>query len=242
MDKKKRGGKMTRAEKLARELRPEPKKRFSIGGSGASLTKKQPLDIEMGVNYRLRLRVPPVRGTKQVDEKEFKTLLKAKKTKRLRIRIVDEIPMTKEEFKKKLEDGTFLTRRGRRTVIERRIAALEYFERVEENWWIQNQLGLLYYFDQRDERHAKRLYAHWFNEYAPKVARAINYLKDKGRTDEAKELEEHFLKLIDTNTPRRTALTGLRYKIRTLTLKGDVQGLRQLFEELQPLKKALEPS
>jgi len=239
---KKRKRKTTSVDRLAKHLKPGSKKGFSIGGTGASMTKKTKIDIEMGYDYRKRLKVPPVRGIKQLDKKDFKNLLKDGKTKRPRYARIDEIPMTKEEFKKKLEDGDFLTRRGHRTVTERRIAAMEFMVGVEERWWVQQQLSLLYIFDLKAEKEQEKLYKQWTKEMVPKVVRAILFLRKNNRTEDADALQEYFEGLVEANKPKKPVLSGLRYKVRSLTLAGDTMKLRQLFEELTPLWKALEES
>ena len=237
MDKKRKKRKKTKMDRLAKALRPRPKKRFSTGGSGASLTKRQLVDVEMGVRYKLRLRVPPIRLAPDLDEKAFKRALAKGRTKRPRF--AEEVVMTKEEFRKKLASGDYITRRRRRTITERRIAAMEYFERIEESWWVQQQLSLLYFFDKKEEKSQRIAYKRWYRTYAKLVAKATESLHKQGRHDEADEMQEFFAQLVEKIKPKRIRLAGLRYQIRKLALTGDILALRDAYAELQPLKEAL---
>ena len=232
--------KRTHIDRLAKGLTVDGKAAFSIGGTGASLTKKDKIDVEMGFEYRKRLKVAPVRGVKQLTEEEFKAKLKAGKTKKPRFAETEEIPMTKAEFLAKLNDGDFLTRKGRRTANERKVAAMRYLEGIEERWWTQQQLSLLFTFDIKEYKERTRLYNEWSKEMAPKVVRAIQFLIDNGKAKEAKELEEYFIGLLEANKPKRPVLAGLKYQVRKLTLNNDTMNLRQLYEEMAPLLKALE--
>jgi len=221
----------TRVDKIAEGLRVL-KKRFSVGGSGFSRYRGKH-DYDLRIDYRLRLKLPPVRVPVDITVEDFKRLLKEGRL--TRPTRVDEEELTTEDFRQLLQQEEFISRRRRREIKKRRIASLEYFEQIEERWWIQQQMQILLFLDEVERKQYKRWYRKWFKTYAPKVAKAVQALKDSGKVQEAKELQKFFEELIERNKPKKENdfARKIRNTLRVLVLKEDWKKLSEMYKDLQ---------
>jgi len=201
----------------------------SPGGSGITGDPYEYLD---------RLKFPAIQLPEEIDKEKFLRILKDyEEPKR-------EVP-TKEEFLKilKIQQGQVKRMYNVRTMKEKLTNALKYFETVEERWWIDQQMKLLDFKDDRDLRDNKKYFERWVKQvYLPTVKKVAEKLKEPILSQFVDAAFEYMEKL--EPKPRSDATNNIISRIRYLVLSRRYEEYYSLSAELgifrsreKPVKK-----
>lgn len=207
------------------------------------------MSTDVTTRYQQRYKVAPLRiPADELDAETFKEMLveqdrRAIETAELREDKAKE--MTKDLFFEILSDPAAKKRRQARTEKQRMIQALEYFDRIDKDLWVNDQMQILEaYLDRYRLQVRKEAYNTWRKGFLDHILKMAKVVRMKHGAEKAKAFMEFGYDFADSKRPTdiQPFTKIIRRRIRRLSLQTDMEAMRRFSEELHPLlsKKAKE--
>ena len=186
--------------------------------------------------YAKWVKLPPVRlPSTGVNKKEFVELLQRQLKQKKAL-----IPkMNKEEFIRLMyvNPEALLRRKKLRTLHELKKASKEYFDMVEERWWIEQQVQVMAELHTSRAKGFAVAYKKSKKQFLNNVASVRDFLISTKQEEKVKELEEwafeHY-KDLEGNEPKPSsiAMQNIVGAIRRLYLQGDYLTINQISDTM----------
>jgi len=193
-------------------------------GQGSGITKDP-------YEWRRRIKVPPIRKPKDMDAEEFEKLLKVQQS-------IMTPKMSKDDFVKCLsEPEKYGRRRKYRSAKERMENAMEWYAKQETNWWVNEQMKILWQLDVASLRMKEKNYDIWLKMFIPQCKRVYKQLLKEKKIQLAKDFINTSYDVMTSKKPkqRHEVEQKIINRIRRLTLQRRYYELQQIMDEIRPL-------
>jgi len=186
-----------------------------------------------------RIKVPPLRLPRdevEISAEEFKEILEHQRTTTATGEAAKDEEMTTDMFFQILNDPYAEQRRKARTQKERMMDALEYFGRIDENYWNEQQITLLRIYDSINLSHWTAIHNAWARAFTERVLKIYKRLRKKDPIL-AKQFANYAWKLIEKRKPKKRAggTQAIIDQLRRSAIRGDTSRIIALSEELRPV-------
>lgn len=228
------------------------KRRYGPSGSASSdgdiLTGWYPgMSPDIPQRYRQRFKVPPMRiPADQLDAETFKEMILEHEKRADKIqetRRTNAEKMTKKLFFEILNDPTAKQRRQTRTARERMLQAMEYFSKLDEDLWLEDQMRILEGFLDRKRMQARiEGYEAWARIFTVRIKKTHKQVYNYHGATKAKQFAEAAWTYIESRKPKdvQPFTKIIRRRIRQLSLRSDEEARRRFSEEIEILSSKLE--
>lgn len=228
------------------------KRRFGPSGSAMSdgdiLTGWYPgMSPDVQQRYRQRFKVPPLRiPADKMDAETFKEMLAEQEkradaiqtTKRENIQ-----NMTRELFLEILNDPTAKKKRKSRTAKERMLQAMEYFQRMDEDLWLEDQMRILEgYLDHKHMNDRVEGWESWKRLLMIRVKKAYKTIFRLHGKTKAQQFANYAWDYMDSRKPKdvQPFTKIIRRRVRQLSLRTDDEARRAFSEEIKILSNKVD--
>ena len=228
------------------------KKRW--GPSGSTVNRKDmrsknrnyipKVDPEIQIKTKLRMKLPP---PKKLEDDEPITKEQFVDT------WIDQRPIPGQIYKPQADDyaklsgAEFMKILSNPGAIHKRLAmddkmrmatALEYFGKMDERQWVEDQLELLRILDDYQMEKKTVVYDSWKLMYIKKIQRAVKMLNRK-KSPLAEPFVEYAAEFMDSMRPKRPSAASMVIisQVRRLVLEGNQSAYRDFSEEMRIVVK-----
>jgi len=190
--------------------------------------------------YNLQLKIGPARiPADELDAETFKEMLaeqekQGREAANLR-QAKATAPMTKDQFFEIYNNPNAPERRRQLSAKERMLTGLEYFQRIDERFWENEQMTILRtYIDKKRKEEDDEAYELWTTLYLKRVQKAHKKVLAKYGQDKARDFLEYSWTYMNEQKPAdiQPFTKIIRDRIRVLTLQQNKEALEALTEEL----------
>ncbi len=212
------------------------KRKRGFGPSGSSFTSRDAygfvpgMDPDVAWDYKKRLVVPPARLPADApSHDEFMDAIRDQEAKMYTV-------MDMDLFTKLVSDPTVAQTRKTRSERERMLAVMEHFGKMDERYWVDTQIQILYWLKRQREENDSQTFKVWETIYLKRLKKAVKYVRKEYPEMEKAFLEGSYAYYKSKMPEKRSKATQVIItQIWRMVLEGKRESFQLLSDQLHPL-------